>query len=138
MITQLPEHIANAFIRENGFYTAYAIVKENTKRRKNLFETNLKTLESIQVSRSGFFALYDKELAYIEFSTDKGYGHNLLVDGEDVGISFEEFPTMIVKSEDVRKHFSENISNAEIGKISFSELQMYLQDLKQFYQTNLI
>ncbi len=136
MITQLPEHIANAFIRENGFYTAYAIVKENTKRRKNLFETNLKTLESIQVSRSGFFALYDKELAYIEFSTDKGYGHNLLVNGEDVGISFEEFSTMIVKSEDVRKHFSENISNAEIGKISFSELQMYLQDLKQFYQTN--
>jgi len=136
MIIELPEHIENAFVRENGFYTAYAIVKDNAKHRENLLETNIRILESIQASRSGFFALNDKELDYIEFTTDKGYGHNLLIDGEDAGISFENFSNMVANSEEVRIHFAENISNTEIDKISFGELQKYLQDLKHFYETS--
>ena len=135
MIQELPEHIANAFIRENGFYTAYAIVKDNTKRRENLIEDNTKILQRLQPTRSGFFALHDKELDYIEFSTDKGYGHNLLVNGEDMGISFEDFSTMIANSQEVLNDFCQNISNIEIEKLSFSELIKYLQDLKHYYQT---
>ena len=108
MQTQLPEHILYAFERPNAFYTAYAMVKDNTKRRENLVEDNIKVLEALQATRSGFFALYDKELDYIEFSTDKGYGHNLLVNGEDMGISFEEFSTMIANSQEVRNDFSQN------------------------------
>jgi predicted nuclease of predicted toxin-antitoxin system len=137
MIQELPEHIVNAFKRENGFYTAYAMVKDNTIHRDNLIEDNMKILQSIQqATRSGFFALYDKELDYIEFSTDKGYGHNLLVNGEDMGISFENFSTMIANSPEILNDFCQNISNIEIEKLSFREFKQYLQDLKHFYKEN--
>jgi len=130
---QLPEHIANAFARENGFYTAYAIVKDNTKRRENLFEDNLKILKSIKISRFGAFYLHDKELEYIDFTTDKGSEHHMLINGEDSGLSYEEFSTMMANSPEVLNDFCQNISNIEINEISFMEFKRYLRDLKQFY-----
>jgi len=90
------------------------LVRDSTKCREHLLEDNMRTLNNLQATRSGFFAMYDKELDYIEFSTDKGYGHNLLVNGEDMGISFEDFSTMIANSQEIRNDFCENISNVEI------------------------
>ena len=119
---ELPEHIQNAFKRENGFYTAYAIVKNNSKRRETVMEDNLRELQRLQPSRSGFFALYDKELEYIEFSTDKGYGHNLLINGEDAAISFEDFSKyrydlILIKTKSKEKNEKKNIGTGYSSNI---------------------
>ena len=118
------------YVDSNGFNTMSELQQDNAAQSTMRMSSNMETMAGLAQARSGGFEMTNLEGENIAFSTDKGAGHNLMMNGNDTGMPFEKFSGMMQNPE-LAAQFSNAIDSSELSnKDVYNTTNNLLQELQ--------
>ena len=126
------------FTQPTGFNTMQALQQDQVAQSQISSAGNLQTIASLSQARSGGFTMSDNQGQPVSFTTDKGAGHNLMMNGQSTGMGYQQFSSMM-QNGDMAAQFSNAISSSDINnKDAYNTTNQLLQDMNyQSTQANM-
>ncbi|MDQ7062548.1 MAG: hypothetical protein Q9M43_16095 [Sulfurimonas sp.] len=128
--TFIPPHAQQAFTAQPMQNTTQAIAADNVANAQMSSANNLQTIASLSEARSGGFMMQDAFGQMASFTTGKGEGNNLMMNGQDTGMPYQQFSQMM-QDPNMGATFSNALSSSDLSnKDVYNTTNSILQDMR--------
>ena len=117
------------FNQPQGFNTHEAIKADNVANAQMSSANNMETMTALMQSRSGGFTMNDSQGMPVSFTTDKGAGNHLMMNGHDTGMPYQQFSGMM-QDPMLASTFSNALSSSDLSnKDVYNTTNSLLQEM---------